>query len=140
MKSFAGASENERTGKIKVSRDGSESGSYMDKDQLAAVAKSAWVGVVSLAAEQGAQAQGLRVGNVPATIKPHVHASQFDEASVERGEGKGSSQSPRVAPIPIHTNLRVAKLGKGEQYREAGSYSELSTLSIHHPHQPLRSA
>ena len=102
MKSFAGASENERTGKIKVSRDGSESGSYFDKDQLAAMAKSAWVGVVSLAAEQGAQAQGLRVGNVPATIKPHVHASQFDEVVVTIAGQEGT---------PVHIDQAATTLG-----------------------------
>ena len=100
LKSFAGASDNERVGKIKISRDGTESGSYVDKDQIASVAKSAWIGVASVAQEQGAQAQGLRVGGVPVTIRPHAHASQFDKVVITISGQEGSPVSVSVeAPI-----------------------------------------
>ena len=44
LKTFAGAGDADRVTKLKVSRDGSESGSYLDSDQIAATAKSVWLG------------------------------------------------------------------------------------------------
>jgi hypothetical protein len=67
--------------KLKISSDGSESGSYFSAAELESATgiKSVWLGVATVGGEAGAQADKLRVGGegggIPVSIRPRFVSS-----------------------------------------------------------------
>ena len=62
--------ESVSSGQIKLSLDGTESGSFVSVDGMKAKIDKVWRAVCSVDSQDGSEAKHLRVGGVPCSIKP----------------------------------------------------------------------
>ena len=61
-----------RVVKMKISSDGSESGTFHTAEEAERLIDKVWLGVCSVGTDRGSGADGLRVGGATASLRPSV--------------------------------------------------------------------